>query len=164
MRPATGMCHVLPPPLGSVDWHMVGRRLASALSWRCLPAGYHQLQHPPPTVDPAVPSSQSNVPEVQVPPPRGRTVLSSICMRKKYIGRAEREILVPVLHGNYFFKSPLYRMIPRIEVSALLAPYRARPGTATGFPAPTTGRCGDADGSASAPPSGAAAAAPPAGA
>jgi hypothetical protein len=55
-------------------------------------------------------------------------------------------------------------MIPRIELSALLAPYRARPGTATGFPAHTTGRCGDADGPASAPPSGAAATAPPAGA
>ena len=64
---------------------------------------------------------------------------------KKHIGRPEREILAPVVHRNYFFKSPLYMafptvLIPRIELSALLAPYRAKPGTATGFPAPTTGR------------------------
>jgi hypothetical protein len=31
-------------------------------------------------------------------------------------------------------------MILRIELSALLAPYRAKPSTATGFPAPFTGR------------------------
>jgi hypothetical protein len=32
---------------------------------------------------------------------------------KKHIGRAEREILVHVLHRNYFFKSPLYMAFPR---------------------------------------------------
>jgi hypothetical protein len=47
---------------------------------------------------------------------------------------------------------------------ALLAPYRAKPWTAAGFLAPTTGRSGDADGLASAPPSGTAAVAPPPGA
>jgi hypothetical protein len=31
---------------------------------------------------------------------------------KKHIGRAEREILVPVSHGNYFFKSPMYMAFP----------------------------------------------------
>jgi hypothetical protein len=31
-------------------------------------------------------------------------------------------------------------LILRIELSALLAPYRAKLGTATGFRAPTTGR------------------------
>jgi hypothetical protein len=31
-------------------------------------------------------------------------------------------------------------VIPRIALSALLAPYRAKPGTDAGFPAPTTGR------------------------
>jgi hypothetical protein len=55
-------------------------------------------------------------------------------------------------------------LIPRIELSALSVPYRARHGTATGFPAPTTGTRGDAHGPASARPSGAATAAPPAGA
>jgi hypothetical protein len=64
---------------------------------------------------------------------------------KKHIGRADREILVTVLHMDYFFKSPMYMasrqlLIMRIALSALLAPYRAKPGTATGFPAPTTGR------------------------
>jgi hypothetical protein len=32
--------------------------------------------------------------------------------REKHIGRPEREILVPVLHRNYFFKSPLYMAFP----------------------------------------------------
>jgi hypothetical protein len=32
--------------------------------------------------------------------------------KKKNIGRPEREILVPVLHRNYFFKSPMYRAFP----------------------------------------------------
>jgi hypothetical protein len=66
-------------------------------------------------------------------------------VRKKHIGRAEREILAPVVHKIIFSKAlctGLSRqlLIPRIELSALLAPYRAMPGTATGFPAPTTGR------------------------
>jgi hypothetical protein len=145
MRPATGMCHVLPHPLGSVEWPKAGRRLASALSWRFFPDGHHQLQHPPPTADPAVPSSPSNAPEVQVPPPRGRTVLSSICMRKNISdgpsGRSWRRRRTEIT----FSKALCTRLsrqvlIPRIELSALLAPYRAWHGTATGFPAPTTGR------------------------
>jgi hypothetical protein len=86
---------------------MARRRLASALSWRCFPAGHFELQHPPPTADPTVPSSPSNTHVVQVPPPRSKTVLNSM-YAKRHIGRAEREILVPVSHRNYFFKSPLY--------------------------------------------------------
>jgi hypothetical protein len=31
---------------------------------------------------------------------------------EKHIGRPEREILVPVLHINNFFKSPLYKAFP----------------------------------------------------
>jgi hypothetical protein len=54
--------------------------------------------------------------------------------------------------------------IARIALSALFAPCRAKHGTAKGFLAPTTRRLGDADGLASAPPFGAAAAASPAGA
>jgi hypothetical protein len=46
--------------------------------------------------------------------------------------------------------------IARIAPPALLAPYRTKPRTAAGFLAPTTGRRGEADGLASAPPSGAA--------
>ena len=30
----------------------------------------------------------------------------------KQIGRAEREILAPVVHRNYFFKSPMYKAFP----------------------------------------------------
>jgi hypothetical protein len=36
---------------------MVGRGLASALSWRFFPDGHHQLRRPRPTADPAIPSS-----------------------------------------------------------------------------------------------------------
>jgi hypothetical protein len=40
-----------------------------------------------------------------------------------------------------FIQKPYVHLrIPRIALSALLAPYRAKPGTATGFPGPTTGR------------------------
>jgi hypothetical protein len=109
MRPATGLCLVLRHPLVRFDWHKAGRRLASALSWRCFPVGHHQLQHPPPSADPAVPSSPSNAHVVHAPPPRGGTVCRSISPRKKHIGRAEREILVPVLHRN---KSPLHMAFP----------------------------------------------------
>jgi hypothetical protein len=66
-------------------------------------------------------------------------------IRPRHIGRAEREILVLVLHRFLFSKALctwLSRrvLILRIELSALFAPYRAMHGTATGFPAPTTGR------------------------
>jgi hypothetical protein len=90
---------------------MASRRLASALSWRCFPAGHHKLQHPPPTVDPAVPSSPLNACGVHAPPLEVG-LYSGVSVREKHIGRAEREILVPVLHRNYVFKSPLYMAFP----------------------------------------------------
>ena len=89
---------------------------------------------------------------------------------KKHIGRAEREILAPVLHRNYFFKSPLYMAFPTAADPTDLAvgPLRPLPCQAWhGYGVSSAhhgGRGGDADGPASAPPSGAAAAAPPAGA
>jgi hypothetical protein len=92
-------------------------------------------------------------------PPKcyGMLVVSNL---EKHIGRPEREILAPT---KSFFEKPnvhgLSRQmrIARIALPALLAPYRAKYVTVTGFPTPTTGRRGDADGPASAPPSGAAA-------
>ena len=101
----------MPHPSVRFDRHRAGRQLASALSWRCFPAGHHQLQHPPPTADPAVPSSPSNAAVVQAPLLKVRLYLG-VSVREKHIGRAEREILVPVSHRNYFFKSPLYRAFP----------------------------------------------------
>jgi hypothetical protein len=67
--------------------------------------------------------------------------------------------LAPVLHRNYLFKSPMYRrsremFIPRIALSALFAPYRAKPGTATGFLAPTPGGEGMPTGMRAHPPPG----------
>jgi hypothetical protein len=105
------------------DWHKAGRRLASALSWRCFSAGHHQLQHPPPTADPAVPSSPSNAAVVHAPP-------LGVFVCEKNIGRAEREILVPVSHRNHSFRTlctwlSRQLLILRIELSALLAPCQA---------------------------------------
>jgi hypothetical protein len=155
------MCHVLPHPLGSFDNHMACRRLASALSWRCFPACHFQLRHPPPTVDPAVPSSPSNALVVHVPSPRSRNVLNSICMRKnisdgpsgRFWCRYRTEIISSKALCTRLSRQLL---IPRIELSALLAPYR-------GFQRPPR----EARGCRRAcerTPSGAAAAAPPAGA
>jgi hypothetical protein len=61
----------------------------------------------------------------------------SIRLQKTRIGRAEREISVPVLHRNYFSRALSTRLsrqllILRIKMSALLAPYRAMPCTAAG--------------------------------
>jgi hypothetical protein len=69
---------------------------------------------------------------------------SVVCDREEHIGRPEREILVPVLHRNIFLSLCTWLsrqlLILRIELLALFAPYRAMHGTATGSPAPTTGR------------------------
>jgi hypothetical protein len=150
---------------------MTGRRRASALSWRGFPVDHRHLQRSRPNVDPAVPFSLPHAREVQVPPPlppQSRIVSSSIWPRNNIsdgpIGRSWRR------YCTEFFDSKALctwlsqqLMIHRIALSALLAPCRAKHGTDTGFPAPTTWRWGDADGPASAPPFGAAAAARPAG-
>jgi hypothetical protein len=106
---------------------MAGRRLASALSWRCFPAGHFQLQHPRPTADPAVPSSPSNAFIVRVPPPRSRTVLSSICMRKNISDGPSGRSWCRYLTEIVFIKAlctwlSRHLLIPRIELSALLGP------------------------------------------
>jgi hypothetical protein len=138
---------------------MVGRRLASALSWRCFPAGHHQLQHPLPTANPAVPSSPSNAYVVHASPPWSSNVCTSIRPRKNISvgpsGRSRCRYRTKTIFSKALC-TWLSRqlLIMRIELSALLAPYRAMLGTATRFPVPTTGRRGDADGPASAPPPG----------
>jgi hypothetical protein len=60
---------------------------------------------------------------------------------KKHIGLAEREIPV-LVYGYYVFQNPPYMasrqlLIPRI---AAVGTSRAKPGTATGLPAPTVWR------------------------
>jgi hypothetical protein len=131
--------------LGRFDWHMACRRLASALSWRCFPAGHHELQRPCPTADPAVPSSPTNAPEVHAPPPKVGMYLV-VSDREKNIsdgpsGRFWRRYCTQiVLSKALCIWLSRQMLIPRIALSALLAPYRAKPCTATGFPTPTTGR------------------------
>jgi hypothetical protein len=91
-------------------------------------------------VYPAAPSLPSNAHDI----PPSMIVSSSICPRKNISdgpsGRSWRRYC-----SSYFSKAictwlsrPL--LIPRIALSALLAPYCAKLGTATGFPALTTGR------------------------
>jgi hypothetical protein len=90
---------------------MVGRRLASALSRRCFPAGHHQLQHPPPTADPAVPSSPSNDAVVQAPPLKVRMYSEVFVCEKTYrTGRAGD--LGAGIVKHFSFKSPMYRAFP----------------------------------------------------
>jgi hypothetical protein len=51
---------------------------------------------------------------------------------KKHIGRAEREISVPVLHKNHFFKSPMYKAFPTAADPAgrAVGPLNPLPGPA----------------------------------
>ena len=101
----------MPHPSARFDRHRAGRQLASALSWRCFPAGHHQLQHPPPTADPAVPSSPSNAAVVQVPLLKVRLYLGVSVREKTYrTGRAGD--LGAGSAQNFFFKSPQYRAFP----------------------------------------------------
>jgi hypothetical protein len=104
-----------------------------------------------------------------MPNPLEVGLYSVVCDREKHIGRAERETLVPVLHRNYFFKSPMYMAFPTAADHAdrAVGPfsplpcqgwhgygvYNAHHGEVRGCRRPT-----------SAPPCGAAAVAPPAGA
>jgi hypothetical protein len=115
---------------------MARRWLASALSLRCFPAVHHKLQHPRPTADPAVPSSPSNALGLHAPPPRSRIVPNSMRPRKTYRTGRAGDLGAGIAQKLFILKALctwLSRklMILRIELSALLAPYRARPGTAT---------------------------------
>jgi hypothetical protein len=104
------MCHVLPHPSARFDWHKASRRLASALSWRCFLGGHHQLQHPPPTVGPAVPSSPSNAAVVHAPPLKVRLYLGVfVCEKAYWTGRAG-DLGAGI--RTFFFKSPLYMAFP----------------------------------------------------
>jgi hypothetical protein len=82
--------------------------------------------------------------KMHAPPPQWDSVLVVLGI-EKHIGRAEREILAPVAYKSIFLTSLrtwLSRQlrIARIALLALVAPYRAKHGTSTGFPAPITGK------------------------
>jgi hypothetical protein len=47
-----------------------------------------------------------------MPHPLEVGLYTRVSNRENHIGPAEREILVPVLHRNYFFKSPMYMAFP----------------------------------------------------
>jgi hypothetical protein len=69
------------------------------------------LQPMCPTGDPAVPSSPSNAPTVHAPPLKLEMYLEA-SNHEKHIGRAEREILAPVLHINCFIQKPYVHGFP----------------------------------------------------
>jgi hypothetical protein len=130
---------------GSFDWHKDGRRLASAPSLQCFSAGHHQLQRSRPTADPAVPSSPTNDAEVHAPPHRVGLYPLIYDHENTYRTARAGDLGAGVAQKYFFSKALCTRLsrqllIPRIALSALLAPYSDKPGTATGFPAPTTGR------------------------
>jgi hypothetical protein len=115
-----------------------GWSTASERPYLTLLPDHRHLKRPRLTADPAVPSSPPHAAEVHAPPPQGKIVSSGILPRKKHIGRAEREILAPVLHRNYLFKSLMDMAFPIGDDPAdravgPLSP-RAKTGTATGFP------------------------------
>jgi hypothetical protein len=47
-----------------------------------------------------------------MPHPLEIGLYSGVLDRENHIGRTEREILVPELHRNYFFKSPMNMAFP----------------------------------------------------
>jgi hypothetical protein len=108
--PACAMSCLTPP--GSFEWHMAGRRPASALSWRCFPVGHHQLQHPRPTADPAVPSSPSNALGLQAPPPRSRNVPNNMRPRKNISDGPSGRSWCRYCTEIVYFKGPLYMAFP----------------------------------------------------
>jgi hypothetical protein len=83
---------------------------------------------------------------MQAPPPEWDVILVVFGIEKVYRTARAREILAPVAYMNNFFKAIRTLLswqlrIARIALLALLVtPYRAKPSTATGFLAPTTGR------------------------
>jgi hypothetical protein len=94
----------------------------------------------------------------------------SIYLLKKHIGQAEREIHV-LVHGYYVFQNPPYMafrqlLIPRIAaVGTLFSPLPCQPWHGSGVTSAHRVEVEvGTDGRASAPPSEAAAASPPAGA
>jgi hypothetical protein len=90
---------------------MAGRRLASALSWHCFPAGHRQLQHPPPTADPAVPSSPSKAAEVQAPPLKLR-LYSRVYVREKTYRTGRAGDLDAGIAQKLFFQKPFEHGFP----------------------------------------------------
>jgi hypothetical protein len=106
------MCHVEPHPPGTFEWHMDGRWLASALSWRCFAVVHHQLQHPRPTVDPAVPSSPLNALGLHAPPPRSRIVPNSMRLRKNMPDGPSGRSRCRYCAEFVYFKSPMYGAFP----------------------------------------------------
>jgi hypothetical protein len=89
---------------------MVGRRLASALSWRYFPAGHHQLQRSRPTVDPVVPSSPSNALEVHAPPHIVGLYPIVSDREKAYRTARAGDLGAGIAQKMFFFKSQVYNV------------------------------------------------------
>jgi hypothetical protein len=102
------MCHVVPHPPESFDWLRDRRWLAS------FPAVHqHHLQHPRPSVDPAVPSSPSNALGLHAPTPRSRIVPCSMRPRKNISDEPSGRSWCRYCTNIVYFKSPLYKALPR---------------------------------------------------
>jgi hypothetical protein len=71
---------------------MVGRQIASALSWRCFLNVCRQLQHPPPTQICPYPLRRQKTAELQVPTVNTRVFDEHLAL-KSNIGLAMRRIL-----------------------------------------------------------------------
>jgi hypothetical protein len=108
-----------PMDMGLLDPMSDGRRRASALPYRCFPAGRRHLRHPRPTAYPSVPFSPKKLSD---------TAPASLCgdyMRvfgreEIYRTGVEREILVPE-YGYYDFQNPLYMDSRQLQITRIAA-------------------------------------------
>jgi hypothetical protein len=105
------MCHVVLLPPGRLDWHMTGRRRASALSWRCFTADHRELQRSRPTDDHAAPLSLPHAPQVHAPRPQIRIVSSSIWPRKTYRSGRTGDLGAGIVH-NCLIQKPCVHGFP----------------------------------------------------
>jgi hypothetical protein len=143
-RPPACAMSCLTPREVSIGIGLLGRRLASAI-----PGAASRLATTssntrfPPLIRPYLPREQTLL--EFMPHPLEVGLYSVVCDREKTYRTARAGDLGAGIAQNVFSKARCRRLsrqllILRIAMSALLAPYRARHGTATGFLAPTTGR------------------------
>jgi hypothetical protein len=70
------------------------------------------LRRPRPTIDPTVPSSPPNAPEVQAPPPIVGLYAVILDREKTYRTARAGDLGAGIARKEFFFKSPLYMAFP----------------------------------------------------
>jgi hypothetical protein len=169
LRPSSVLRSVELRPHGRLETHRARRLLTSALPWRCFPVVRHHLEHPRPTAHPSVPPFAKSISQTTPPPPCQERICG-YSIAKKHIGRAKREISM-LVYGYFNFQNPPYMASRQLLISRIAGAGSSFSPLACqawyGYGVASAQRVEvevGADGHASAPPSGAAAVAPLAGA